>query len=241
MGYHVAYQFGPYRIPKRNHFLDYSEHCYWKNFPNSRCIEESLAQAFKFSLRSRVPGFREALTIATDGMPDCYREWKRFSGESFQTGVHQLVQDIHEQYVLQGHDIKKCTGAEAWRAMGWSTVVAGAAERFFFPLPTEGKMLREEFASVPRYILRGGYPRARYPFIQPYSYANKKLKKFNRHLERNYGVRIEKGKRRGHPIYVTPSGQRIPYTDSKRDFVPDYLARTLAEALKVPEAELMAF
>ena len=82
MGQHVAHQFGTYQQPKRHHFLDYFDHSYWKNFPNSECIEESLAQAFQFSLRSKVAGFRDALIIATAEMPDCYRDWKRFSGEN---------------------------------------------------------------------------------------------------------------------------------------------------------------
>ena len=239
---HVRDQFSSYQELRRHHFLDYFDHSYKKNFPNSECIEESLAQAFMFSLPPNVKGFRAALTIATAEMPACYSDWKRFSGGNFQAGIQRLVQDIHEQYVLQGFDIGALPGPEAWRASAWYFGYHHAVEeRFLFPLPTQGKTLREEFSSVPRYILRSGSSRIRYPFIQPFSYANKKLKKFFRHLERKYDVRAEKGKGRGHPIYVTPSGKRIAYSVSKRDFVPDYLAKQFAKALGVTEAELMAF
>ena len=224
-----------------------------KTFPEDECIEESLAQAFKFQLRSKVPGFRRALKILTNELPPCYRDWQRFSGEKFDGGVQKLVGQILEQYYKEGYEtperddtidtgIKSSQGNTddfPYSIGSYYGYLSRKSNLTWFPELPAPRATDSKFQSIPRRILRSQKPIRTFPFIQPYSYPNKKLTKFIRHLKREHQILEKSGGK--HPALVLPNGIKITYTNSKRDFVPDYLAKQLSVKLGIPEQELMSF
>ena len=83
----------------------------------------------------------------------------------------------------------------------------GAAERFFFPLPTGER--HEEFTSIPRYVFE--VVRGFVTFIQPFRYPNKKLKKFLDTWSESTMSDLRRAKGRASNIRY-PSGERISYS-----------------------------
>lgn len=214
-------------------YKSYFDSIYTTCFPETDCLEESLATASEFCPRFSTVGFTRALKSITLRMPIAYSNWRKYArANEYQKGEQALAAEIRQN----AEQINRHSGDSIgiWPSLSYAQIrnCQAGVGNVWFPF-TEPRSL-DQFGPVPRWIHHSGGVVSRRTLKKEIGVIA--MKEFLRALKRTFDASWEPGGKENR-ISIPKIG-KFSYSKSASQ-APRYLARQIARKMGVSERDLL--